>query len=101
MGLGYPTTRFYQFVFDKYDSNDKNIEQYFVMYGLVLCIKLNIYVTHMFYVWSFRHNTAVPIAIKQNKYYLSLNTYTTVFVWGSGYSNKNQHKEKRNFYYCD
>ena len=44
----------------------------------------------MFYKWSFSHNKTVPIAIQHDKYYLSLDKYTTVFSWGSGISNKNR-----------
>ena len=32
MRLDDPTTCIYQFIFDKYDSNDTNILQYFVMH---------------------------------------------------------------------
>ena len=52
--------------------------------------KLNCFPAHMFYTWSFSHDTEVPIAINQNKYSVSLNTYTTVFYWGYGNSNKNK-----------
>ena len=48
------------------------------------------YVTHMFHVFSFSKNVEVPIALKQNKYYLSLDLFTTVFDWFSGISNKNR-----------
>ena len=58
------------------------------MHGLGLCIKLNSYVAHMFYACSLGHNKSVPISIKHNRYLLSLNTYTTVFYWGAGNSNK-------------
>ena len=60
------------------------------MHGLGLCIKVDSYVAHMFYAWSFYHNTAVPIDIKKNKEFLSLDTNTTVFAWGSGNKNKNR-----------
>ena len=63
--------------------------QYFIMHGLGLCINVDSCVAHLFYAWSFSHNTSVPIAKKKNKYFLSLNTNTTVFSWGSGDSNKN------------
>ena len=43
--------------------------------------------THMFYAWSFSHNTAVTIAIKQNK---KMITCTTVFAWVAGNSNRNK-----------
>ena len=52
------------------------------MEGLVICIKLNSYIAHILYAWSFIHNVSVPILIKHNKYYLSLYTNTTVFAWG-------------------
>ena len=63
MGLDDPTTCVYKLIFDENDSNDTNIIQYFIMYGLGLCIKLDSFVAHMFYEWLFSHNTAVPIAI--------------------------------------
>ena len=44
----------------------------------------------MFHVFSFSKNVEVPIALKQNKYYLSLDLFTTVFDWFSGISNKNR-----------
>ena len=59
-------------VFYQDEINDTNNIQYFVMHGLGLCIKS--YVAHMLYAWYFIHNTEVPIAIKKNNYYLSLNT---------------------------
>ena len=68
--------------FDQNDSNDTNIIQYFIMYGLVLFIKLNTFVAHMFYVWLFSNNKSVPIYIKQNKYFLSLNTHTLMCLLG-------------------
>ena len=60
------------------------------MKGLQLCIKVNRFVVHMLYEWSFSHNKMVQIAIKHNKYYIYLNTYTTVFAWGYGNLNKNK-----------
>ena len=51
------------------------------MPGLEICVKLEIYVAHMFYACSFRHNTAFTFAkIEKN---LSFDAYTTVFAWGS------------------
>ena len=41
------------------------------------------------YCWTFSHNTEVPISINQNKYFLSLNTYTILFAWGDSNQNKN------------
>ena len=75
-----PKTCVYQFIFDKYDSSDTKVIQYYVMHGQGLCIKLNSYVAHMLYAWSFSHNKSVPIAIKQNKYYLYLNIYQFFFL---------------------
>ena len=49
------------------------------MHGLGLCIKVDSYIAHMFYAWSFSHNIAVPTAIKMNKYFLSLNKNTILF----------------------
>ena len=74
MVLGDPTTYVYQFIFDENDSNDTNITQYFIMHGLGSWIKLNIFVAHMLYLWSFSHNKVVPIDIKHNIYGLYLNT---------------------------
>ena len=56
----------------------------------VLCINLDNFVANMFYTWSLSHNIEVPIPINNNKYFLSLNTYTTVFYWGAGNKNKNR-----------
>ena len=64
MGLGDPTLSVYHYIFDKEDSNDTKIIQYFVINGLWLCIKLDGFVSHMFYVWPLSHNTVVPVAMK-------------------------------------
>ena len=48
LGMGDPTTYVYQFIYDEKDSVDTNIIQYFIMHGLVLCIKFDSYVAHMF-----------------------------------------------------
>ena len=50
------------------------------MHGLGLCIKLDSFVAHMFYVWSFSHNTAVPIAIKKILYYFLEYIHYFVFL---------------------
>ena len=89
-GMGDPKTCVYQFIYDENDSNEKKIIQYFIMHGLGLCIKVYSNMAHMFYAWSFSHNKSVPVAIKNNKYFLSLNTKTTVFSWGSINNNKNR-----------
>ena len=60
------------------------------MHGLGLCIKLSSFVSYMFYAGSLSNNKSVLIAINQNKYDISLNTYTTVFDWGADNSNKNR-----------
>ena len=87
--MGDPTTCVYQFIYNENDKNDTQITQYFIMHGLGFFIKVYSYVDHMFYAWSFSHNTAVPIAKNKNKYFISLNISTTVFDWGAGNSNKN------------
>ena len=73
MGLGDPKTWVYKIFFNENYSNDTKIIQYFIMHGLVLCIKLDSFVAHMFYAWSLINNTSVPISIKSNKNFLSLN----------------------------
>ena len=60
------------------------------MHELGLFIMLYNYLAYMFYAWSFSNNTAVPITINKNKYFIPLNTYTTVFDWGAGNLNKNR-----------
>ena len=63
------------------------------MHVLGLCIKLNSYVAHMFYAWSFSHNTELPIYIRQNKYVITLNTNTAaMFDWGADNKIKIEHK---------
>ena len=42
--LGDPTPCVYQFIFNENYSNDTKILQYFIMHGLGLCIRLNIFV---------------------------------------------------------
>ena len=61
MGLSDPTTCVYEFIFDENYSDDTKSIQYFIMNGLGLCIKLNSFLEHMFYAFSFSHNTVVPI----------------------------------------
>ena len=92
LGMGDPTTCVYHFIYYEKDKNDTQVTQYFIMHGLVLCIRVDSYVARIFYAWSFSHNTAVPIAKKKNKYCLYLNTNTTVFAWGAGNYNKNRIK---------
>ena len=89
--MGDPTTSIYQLIYDDKESVDTEIIQYFIIRGLGLCIRVDSYVTHMFYAWQFSHNTAVPIAINKNKYFLFLNYHTAVFAWGAGNSNKNSY----------
>ena len=84
-----PTKCVYQIIYDENDNDETKIIQYFIMHGLVLCIKVYSYGAHMLYSWSFIHNTAVPISINKKKYFPSLNIYTTVFFWESSNKNKN------------
>ena len=49
--MGDPTTCSYQFIYDEKDKNDTQITHYLLMHKLGLCIKVDIYVAHMFYVW--------------------------------------------------
>ena len=56
MILGDPTTCVYKLVYDENYSNDINVLQYFNMHGLVLYIKIDSFVAHMLYAWSFSHN---------------------------------------------
>ena len=58
------------------------------MHGLGLCIKLDSYMAHMFYAWSFDYNILVPISIKNNKCFLYFNKNYILFSWGYGNSNK-------------
>ena len=88
--MGDTTTCIHQFIYDEKDKDDTQITQYFIMHGMGLFIKVDSYVAHMFYAWSFSHNTSVPITKKKNKYFISLNTNTTVFSWVSGNKNKNR-----------
>ena len=64
---------------NKEGSDGTQILQFF-MSGLGLCIKLNSCADHMFYTCSFSHNTALPIAMKQNKYCLDLNANKLLFA---------------------
>ena len=57
-------------IFDDNDSNEKNILQKFIMHVLGFCIKLEIFVAHMFYAWSSSHTTALPIDINQKNHTL-------------------------------
>ena len=89
MGICDPKICGYQFIYDENDNDYTKIIKYFIMHLMVLCITLDGYVVHMFYEWSFGNNIAVPISIKNNKYFLYLNTYTIIFVWVTENSNKN------------
>ena len=62
---GDPTTCVYQFIYDEQDENDTHITQYFIMCGLGLCIRVNSYVAHLFYAWSFSNNIAIIIVKKK------------------------------------
>ena len=69
LGMGDPTKCVYQIIYNENNSDETNILQYFIIYELVLCIKLDSYVSHMVYAVSFTHNTKAPIAINKNKYF--------------------------------
>ena len=56
LGLVYSTTRVYQFIYDKNDIDDTKRIQYFIMHGMVLCIKVDSYVVNMLYSCSLSHN---------------------------------------------
>ena len=100
IGLGDLKTCVYQFIYNPKDNNHTQIIQYFIMHGLGLCIKVDSYVAHFFNAWSFSHNTLVRIAKKKNKYFLSLNTNTTVFSWGSINSTTVPHADRKSVWYC-
>ena len=87
LGMSDTTTCVHQFIYDEKESDDTQITQYFIMHVLGLCIKVFSYVAHMFYAWSFSHNTAVLITKRKKIYFLSLNKNTTVFAWGAVNSN--------------
>ena len=48
LGMGDPSTCVYQIIYDEKDKNDTHIAQNFIMHRLVLCIKVDIYVIHLF-----------------------------------------------------
>ena len=63
--MGDPTTCVYQLIYDENVNDDTKIIQYFIMNGLGLWIKVDSYVAHMFYAWSYSNNKAVPISIQE------------------------------------
>ena len=48
LGMGDPSTCVYQIIYDEKGKNDTHIAQNFIMHRLVLCIKVDIYVIHLF-----------------------------------------------------
>ena len=82
--MGDTTKCVYQFIYDENYSDKTKIIQYFIMHGPVLCIKVDSYVAHMFYEWSFSNNKEFPIFIDKKEYFIFLNTNTTIFHWGDG-----------------
>ena len=56
LGIGYPKTFVCQFIYHENDNDDTKIIQCFIMYGLLLCTKVDSCVAHMFYEWSFSHD---------------------------------------------
>ena len=67
-----PTTCVYQFVYNENYNDDTKIIQYFIMHVLGLLVKLDSYVVHMLYAWSFSNNTEFPIAIKRTNIFFPL-----------------------------
>ena len=65
--MGDYTICVYQFIYNEGGSFDTEIIRYFIMYGLGFFIKVDSYVAHMLYAWSFGNNTVVPISIKRSK----------------------------------
>ena len=51
LGMGDPTTCIYQLIYVEKDSVEIEIMQYFIIHGFVLCVKVDIYVAHIFYTW--------------------------------------------------
>ena len=88
LGMGENTTCVHKFISDENDDDNTYIIKHFIMHGLGLCIKVDSYVAHMLYACSFIHIKGVPIAIKNNKGFVSLDTYTTMFAWR--YDNPNK-----------
>ena len=41
----------YQFIYNENDNDDTEITQYFIMHGPGLCIKVDSYVSHIFFAW--------------------------------------------------
>ena len=76
--MGDATTYVYQFISDENKIHDTNVIQYFIINVLVICIKFDCFVAHVFYVLPFSPNTAVPID-KKKQCFISMNTYTIVF----------------------
>ena len=76
--MGDPTAFIYQFIYNEKYSVDTEIIKYFSINGLEICFKVDNYVAHMFYAWSFIDNIAVTVSIKKNKCVLSMNTHTTM-----------------------
>ena len=50
LGMVDTTTRVYQFIHDDNESNYTKIIQFLIIHGLGLCINLDSYISHMFYV---------------------------------------------------
>ena len=80
--LGNHKTCIYQLNFDKEVIDNTQDLQYFSMHSVGIFIKLNSYISHMFYAFPFHHNTVILILLEVNKYYLDLYTQTTVFLFG-------------------
>ena len=68
-----------------------------MVHRLVICKKINCYVSHILYAISLSQNTSASIAFKY-VYYVSLDTCTTLFSWWAVNNNKREHILADNFY---
>ena len=84
MGFGSPKTRVYLFISNKEDIDNTYSTK---KHWLRIYIKSKCYVLH---ICSMHVNLQIPIL--DTKYYISLDTYTTLFTWGT------QIHIKRNIY---
>ena len=84
IGLGHPTTCGYQHVLE-----DKSItlHQYLIMQGLGSCVRLENYIGHHFYGYSFVHKTSFCVGIDSSKRVWVSNKNKrvgTLLGWGAG-----------------
>ena len=76
LGMGYPMTHFYHFIYNKLDANGRYILIYFAMHGVGICVELENFVANIFYERSFSHVTAFPVALNEEHICLSLESFT-------------------------